>query len=308
MSSQPIERELRVMGSTAILQVHGGTVEMLDRAEFRLRELESLWSRFRSDSDITRANQAAGHPVVVHEDTLAIVARALDACRQTEGRFDITMLPALLAAGYTRSTVDDSLAPIVPGTLIGQSALVRFDYAASTITVPEFSAIDLGGIGKGFAADIVAEELMEGGAAGVVVNVGGDIAVLGRPADDPTGEPLWIMGVEDPHHPPAHVAVFRLVTGGAATSGTAVRKWTTADGSTAHHLIDPVHSQPARHGIVSATVIANDAATAEVCATAAMMMSAEAAIAWLDGILLAGLIVTESGDVLRTNTLKDFLV
>jgi thiamine biosynthesis lipoprotein len=308
MSSQPIERELRVMGSTAILQVHGGTVEMLDRAEFRLRELESLWSRFRSDSDITRANQAAGHPVVVHEDTLAIVSRALDAWRQTEGRFDLTMLPALLAAGYTRSTVDDSLAPIVPGTLIGQSALVRFDYAASTITVPEFSAIDLGGIGKGFAADIVAEELMEAGAAGVVVNVGGDIAVLGRPADDPAGETLWIMGVEDPHHPPQHVAVFRLVTGGAATSGTAVRKWTTADGSAAHHLIDPVDSQPARHGILSATVIANDAATAEVCATAAMMMPAEQAVAWLDSSSLAGLIVTESGDVLRTNSLKDFLV
>ena len=303
MSTEPIERELRVMGSRCYLVVHGGTVEMLDRAEFRLRELESLWSRFRDDSDITRANQAAGQPVHVHEDTLAVVSRALDAWRQTAGRFDITVLPALLAAGYTHSTVDDSAAPFVSGSRIGQSALVQVNFTDSTLTVPVFGAIDLGGIGKGFAADIVAEELIEAGAIGALVNVGGDLAALGRPGNDE----VWIMGIEDPRDPPHHVAVFRLLTGGVATSGTTIRKWTKVDGSSAHHLINPANSQPSQAGIATATVIAADAATAEAYATAAMMLPAAEGVAMLDCVHLAGLVFTTNGDVIRTNTLKDFL-
>ena len=302
MTSAPLERALKVMGSRAVIVVHGGTEAMLDSAEERLHQLESLWSRFRQDSDVTRANRAAGTPVVVHEDTLAIVRRAVDGWQQTTGRFDITTLPALLAAGYTHSTVDDSPAPQLAATRGGVCGLVRLDYAESTITVPEGAAIDLGGIGKGFAADIVAEELIEAGATGALVNLGGDITALGTPSDNN----IWVLGIEDPRHAPDHVAVFRLEHGGVATSGTTVRHWTNSDGTRAHHVIDPATALPAAHGITTATVIANDTATAEVFATAAMMLSGDDAVAMLEGVKLAGLVVTDDGRVLRTATLKDF--
>lgn len=290
------------MGSKAHVVVHGGTETMLDTAEQRLHELESLWSRFRPDSDVTRANRAAGTPVVVHEDTLAIVRRAIDGWQQTTGRFDITTLPALLAAGYTHSTVDDAPAPQLRATRGGVCGLVRLDYEASTLTVPEGAAIDLGGLGKGFAADIVAEELMEAGATGALVNMGGDITALGTPSDNN----IWVLGIEHPHRAPEHVAVFRLEHGGVATSGTTVRHWTNPDGSRAHHVIDPATSLPAAHGITTATVIAADTATAEVFATAAMMLSGDDAVAMLDGVKLAALVVTDDGRVLRTATLKGF--
>lgn len=302
MTTEPIERELRVMGCRGYLLVHGGSDELLDRAEQRLIELESLWSRFLPASDITRANRAAGSPVVVHEDTLAIVSRAIDGWQQTTGRFDIATLPALLASGYTHSTVDDSLAPAVPGTHGGGSALLRVDYTNSTLTVPAGSAIDLGGIGKGFAADVVAEELIEAGVTGALVNLGGDIAVLGRPVDTD----VWFLGIEHPFRAPEHVARFRLHTGGVATSGTTVRRWVRPDGTTAHHVIDPTTSHPTTSGVTTATVIANDAATAEVFATAAMMLGGDEAVALLEGVRLAGLVVTDDGIVHRTSTLKDF--
>ncbi|MDO8364488.1 MAG: FAD:protein FMN transferase [Actinomycetota bacterium] len=301
--ARPVQRDFRVMGCQAHVVVHGGTEAMLDHAEARLRELESLWSRFRDDSDITRANTAAGLPVQVHEDTLAVVARALDAWRQTDGRFDITMLPALLQHGYTHSAVGTHApAPSVPGTRVGLSAGVRTDFEAGTLTVPATTAIDLGGIGKGFAADIVAEELIEMGATGALVNVGGDLAALGTPSDDTS----WYLGIEDPRNPPAHVAVLRLQTGGLATSGTTIRTWTASDGTTAHHLIDPTSSRPSASGVVTATVIAADAATAESFATSAMMLPAAEAAAMLDRVGLAGLLVTTDGEVVRTSTLKDF--
>ena len=164
------------------------------------------------------------------------------------------------------------------------------------------TAIDLGGIGKGFAADIVAEELIEAGATGALVNVGGDLVVLGHPSDDTS----WYVGIEDPRRPPQHIARLRLLTGGLATSGTTIRKWTQADGTAAHHLIDPDRAAPSVAGIVTATVIAADAATAEAFATAAMMLPGAEAMAMLERVQLAGLAVDDQGCVFETSTLKDF--
>lgn len=296
------ERSFKVMGTDAYLVVHGGTDALLDLAEARLRQLESLWSRFLPDSDVTRANQAAGRPVVVHPDTLAVVARSIDAWRYTQGWFDITVLPALLASGYTQSMVDNAAAPTVPGRRVGMTSMVQVDYDAGTLTVPATSAIDLGGIGKGMAADIVAEELVEQGATGVVVNIGGDLVVLGTPAN----ELSWTIGIEHPLDPPSQVAQLSVDHGGVATSGVAARHWTTVDGRFAHHLIDPVRGVPSTTHTVSVTVLAADGATAESFSTAAMMVEAPAAVAVLESFGLAGLLVTDDGQVFRTSTLKDF--
>jgi thiamine biosynthesis lipoprotein len=168
--------------------------------------------------------------------------------------------------------------------------------------VPASTAIDLGGIGKGFAADIVAEDLIEAGAGGALVNVGGDLAVLGHPSDDTS----WYLGIEDPSNPPSHVALLRLETGGVATSGTTIRRWATPGGGTTHHLIDPHRLQPSTTTLETATVIASDAATAETFATAAMMLDGPAAVAMLERVGLAGLVVDHNGAVLRTITLKEF--
>jgi thiamine biosynthesis lipoprotein len=304
VATAPLQRNLRVMGCSSYIVVHGGTPAMLDQAEARLRELESWWSRFLPTSDITLANLANGQPVRVHPDTLAVVSRALDAWRQTEGRFDITVLPALLAHGYTHSTVTHAAAPTIPGRRVGMSGMVRVDYEASTLTVPVLSAIDLGGIGKGMAADIVAEELVEAGATGALVNLGGDLAVQGVPVDDSS----WFLGIEDPRNPPHHVAMLRLQAGGVATSGTTIRRWVTDAGADAHHLIDPTLGRPTASGVVTATVLAADAATAEAFATAAMMLPGDAAMAMLEHVHLAGLAVDDRGTVFTTSTLKDFTV
>ena len=298
----PFQRDFRVMGCASFLVVHGGSEDLLDLGEARLRELESLWSRFLDDSDITRANRAAGTPVVVHEDTLAVVRRAIDAWRQTGGSFDITTLPALVEAGYTHSSIDHSAAPALHAHRVCMSEWIEVDYDTSTLKVPLGSAIDLGGIGKGFAADIVAEDLIEAGATGVVVNVGGDLRVIGSPVDDTS----WYLGIEDPHHVPNHITTMRLHDGGVATSGTTIKRWTAADGSSAHHLIDPRTGRPSTSTALTATVLAADAATAEAFATAAMKLTGAEAAAMLDSVGLAGLVIDTDGTVHRTATMKDF--
>ena len=299
-----VQRSFRVMGCAAHVEITDGTEAMLDHAESRLRELESLWSRFILDSDISRANRAAGTPVDVAAETVAVVRRAIEAWKQTHGAFDITVLPALLHHGYTHSASAGQPAPRVSRRVIGVSGAISADVIAGTLTVPAGAAIDLGGIGKGYAADMVTEELLGLGAAGALVNIGGDIAVRG---DSPTPSGSWVLGIEDPLTAPGHTAIVSIRSGGIATSGTTVRRWSTSSGETAHHLIDPRTARPAATCLLTATVIASDAATAESFATAAMMKDGRSAIQLLDLVGLAGLAVADDGTVFRTASLEAFL-
>ena len=297
-----LEKSFQVMASQSFLQLHGASEEQAQWAIDRLRELERQWSRFLPDSDITRANQAAGTPVSVQPDTLAVVARGIEGWRQTNGLFDLTMLPAVVDIGYSASVLDHSSAPSVPGRVVGLTSFIGIDYDAGTLTVPAGSAIDLGGIGKGMAADIVAEELIEQGVAGVAVNLGGDMVALGTPSNDSS----WFVGVADPFDPKDQLMQLRLDCGGLATSGTTVRTFTGIDGSLRHHIVNPTTGRSSSTELVAATVLASDAATAEIFATAAMMGSAVAAVELVESVGLAGVFVRDNGDVVVTSTLKDF--
>jgi FAD:protein FMN transferase len=299
---EPLQVSFQAMGCTVHVVVHGGRPDMLATAERRIREYEALWSRFIDTSDITVANRAAGTPVRVHEDTLSVVTRAVVGCRQTTGSFDITVLPRLLDEGYTHSVITKAPAPAVTATRIGASAEIVIDIEHSTLTVPLGAALDLGGIGKGFAADVVAEDLVADGALGALVNIGGDLAVCGVPG---VGE-SWYLGIEDPADRPNHLTCLRLGAGGVATSGTTVRKWVAPDGTAAHHIIDPSTSKPSRGGLLIVTVIAGDAATAEIFAKAAMMLDGPRAMAMLTAAGLAGLCVGDDGVVHRSETLAAF--
>ena len=296
------EVAFEVMASQSYVQVHGGAGDLAEWAVDRLRELEQWWSRFLPDSDITRANLAAGAPVGVHPDTLAVVARGIEGWRQTNGLFDLTVLPALLDMGYTNSVTTDAPAPLVPGRVIGMTGFIGVDYTAGTLTVPATTALDLGGIGKGMAADIVAEELIERGATGAVVNLGGDMVVLGEPSNDAS----WFVGIANPFNPEQQVLQLRLQNGGLATSGTSVRTWTGIDGTRRHHIVSPQTARSADTSLVAATVLASDAATAEIFATAAMMGSADDAVSLVESVGLAGVFICNNGDIVITSTLKDF--
>jgi thiamine biosynthesis lipoprotein len=204
--------------------------------------------------------------------------------------------------GYTASVADQSVAPLVPGRVLGMTGFIGVDYEAGTLTVPVNAAIDLGGIGKGMAADIVAEELIEQGATGVAVNLGGDMVTLGVPSNDAS----WYVGVANPFDPTEQVMQLRLDCGGLATSGTTVRTFTGIDGTRRHHIVNPSTGRSSATELVAATVLASDAATAEIFATASMMGSAAAAVELVESVGLAGVFIRDNGDVVITSTLKDF--
>jgi FAD:protein FMN transferase len=215
------ELRFQAMGSDVHVLVVNGPPDLLQLARDRVQELERRWSRFRPDSEISRLNTLAGSPVHVSPATLGLIRRALQGARVTGGRYDPTVLGDLLRAGSDRTFEQLGNAHAAGESPLGRGwAEIVVDPAGSAVTLPAGAGIDPGGIGKGYAADLLVEELRSAGAAGVCVNLGGDLRVDGQA---PGGE-SWVVAIQHPLRP-TPAATVTLDRGAIATSSGVRRAW-----------------------------------------------------------------------------------
>lgn len=263
------ERRGRAMGSTLQIVATGPTPKLsavMDWATARIDRLESRWSRFLPDSEVSRINRSGGSPVAVSEETIHLVDRALEARALSAGRFDPLMLGALTASGYDitfSSLLRRDRRP--EATEVIDVGEVVVDEIASTVRITGSLRIDPGGIGKGLAADLVTAGMIERGARGALVNLGGDLRCRG---EAPGGDG-WVIEIGDDVAgvPPR---VLALAAGGVASSTCRRRRWVcdTAEGPAAcHHLLDPITRRASPHAAALVTVVAGSAADAEWIAT-----------------------------------------
>lgn len=281
-----------LMGSTAEL-MFDGPATLAPRAFERLRALEHSWSRFLPDSELNRLHERPEQWVRVSHELFTALRWCGRLHEETEGRFDPSIRTALEQWGYDRTFWDiDETAPVptsTPTRGLGGMQLRRDDEA---VWLPAGLRLDLGGIGKGLAADLLAGELLGMGAAGAYVCMGGDIAVAGDVPDGGWQVPL--------HHPDTDLPFdhFPLHCGGLVMSTTRMRSWQRGDGSTAHHLIDPTTGAPADTDVVAVAVAALSAARAEALAKAVVVAGSTKGVELLESFGVDGWIVTETG-VLR---------
>jgi thiamine biosynthesis lipoprotein len=270
-------RTFRAMGTDVELLVDAGQADdALDAAEREFHRLEAILSRFCEDSELSRLNRDGW--IAAGPDLLRVVELALAARESTGGRFDPTVHDALVAAGYDRSFED------VPEDADGRArtpapAAGRVVVEGTRIVLGHGVRLDLGGIGKGYAAERAAELLAPAGPC--LVNAGGDIATRGG---------SWPVGVETGDEP-----LTRERAGGAlATSGRDRRRW-RRDGRELHHLIDPVTGEPSASDVLRVTVVAGDAVEAEVRAKSLFLAGARRATAEADAAGMPSVFVMEDG-------------
>ncbi len=298
------DTEFPSMGSTARLLILGGPPGLPGIARRRLGELEARWSRFESTSELCKINAAGGAPVMVSRDTYDVIALAVEAWRGTNGRFDPTVLDALEWAGYDRDfdaisrRGEADLHGAAPGAAAGCGDVEMLPLLTA-VQIPAGVHLDLGGIGKGRAADLLTTELLAAGAEGVCVNLGGDVRVSGTPPEAAG----WQVDL-DPTLAPGRS--FRLGEGAVATSTRLRRAWTRG-GAPQHHLVDPVAGRPAWSGLAAVTVLAQSAAAAEVLAKAAFVAGPAAGAELLHAHHVTGLFVHDDGHLEELAGLSPFI-
>ncbi len=297
----------QAMGTTGLVQIHGPRSRTTGHQAVALIEaLERRWSRFLPNSDVSRINRSNGHPVAVHSTTAELLELALAAWRSTEGLFSPFLQLAMKDVGYRRSwsapsvltartTLGRRYHPITPSDL---PCPLRIEHSPTTATLEWGAGVDLGGIAKGHAADLVVHAVMAAGADGVLVDIGGDIA-FGSNGSDEQETASWRIDIDDPFQPGTVLDSFTASSGGVATSSTLRRCWLAADGTLSHHLIDPVTGWSSTTATASVSVVADSCTNAEVLTKQLLLMDATSAAAKALSLGVDALIVDREGRVKR---------
>jgi len=222
--------------------------------------MHDRFTRFEPNSELSRLNASAGRWSSVSSEMEALLRESLRAFDISDGLVNVAVLPALLAAGYTRDFAAGPTATTAAPRIRPLPEVLQLRPGEARLA--EGASLDLGGIAKGWLADRLAADL----GRNVLVNLCGDLCARGGGA---TGEG-WPVGFGG--------KTLLLMDLGAATSGTTKRAW---EGG--HHLIDPRTGLPAKTDLSEVSVLAATATDAEIYAKVALLLGASAAPKWLEG-------------------------
>jgi thiamine biosynthesis lipoprotein len=289
-----------VFGTTAVLVVTDpaalGTSRSIVDAE--LAAVDEACNRFRPDSELSRLNRSTGELSPISALFAALIAEALRAAELTDGAVDPTVAQALVSAGYDRDFAelgDRTVSPASqPGPVPGWRS-VWLDPDRPAVKLACGAQLDLGSTAKAWAADRCARLVAERADCGVLVSLGGDVAIAGIPPGDG-----WHVRVTDDHAAGADAPgqTITLRSGGLATSSTTVRSWAAADRQQ-HHIINPWTGEPARSCWRTVSVAAATCTDANIASTASII-KAEAALDWLAEAGLPARLVRHDGSVETT--------
>lgn len=285
-----------------------GKEDLIKDAFSYARSLENMLSRTVAGSEVSAFNSMSpGDKLEISETTAAVVERGLAYGQTSGGLFDITI------GSLTELWNFSAAQPVVPGSDAIEAALLPVGYlTVAFMRDPETGAfllakqnpathIDLGGIAKGYIADMVAAFLQESGVASGIVNFGGNVMTIGSKAD---GSP-WVIGVEKPFSGEEGeplgtrelIGTVSVAGGSVVTSGTYERKF-FEEGKLYYHILDPGTGYPRETDLMSVTIIGASSADCDALSTICLMMGLDQGTALIESMQgYEAIFITEDGTI-----------
>ena len=306
-----IEKEKLLMGTIVQIKapvgVNGNAREVgeaIDKAFAEIARVEGIFSVYDPASEISKINRLdKGEALKISAEAFNLIDKAIEYSAKTDGAFDITVKPLIdiWAKAKTHGRVPSEEYIKLAAGKVGRSAVV-LDKAGLTISFEKDGmALDLGGVAKGYGVDRAIAILKENGIKDAIVNSGGDVYCLGaRSKRQP-----WSVGIRHPRDSDRIFLEIKLKDKAVDTSGD-YEKYYILDGKRYSHIIDPRSGRPIGDKVLSASVIADDATTADILATALCVLGRDglSIISKLGG--LDSVVVTKEGNNFVTNMTEGF--
>jgi thiamine biosynthesis lipoprotein len=285
----------RAMAAENEVQVHSEDLRFAETASAlaiaEVQRIESKYSRYRAMSIVSRINAQAGREAVeIDPETRGLLQFASECHRQSDGAFDVTSGVLRRAWRFDSGRVpsERDLAP-----LLDRIGWERVELTETKVRLPdEGMEIDFGGFGKEYAVDRAALVLRQMGAESALVNLAGDLAILGP---QPDGSP-WRVGIRHPRRDDTLLAKLPVHAGGLATSGD-YERFIEVDGTRHCHILDPRTGRSVQ-GFQSVTVHGASCLVAGSASTIAMLKGERAGLEWLETLGLSFLCVRGNGEVI----------
>lgn len=271
----------------------------LTAASEEIHRLDALLAADGPDSDIAKANGSMGQSVTLAPESAELLKQALELCADTSGALDLTIYPIMRLWGF------DTKAYRVPeevelATLLGFVGYSAIELEDDQLTVPAGMELDLGAVGKGYAADRIVELWEEMGVKSGLLNLGGNVQCLGAKPDGSD----WIIGIRDPADENATLCTVTGRDMAVVTSGP-YQRYFEENGKTYHHIMDPTTARPSESGAVSVSVIGPSGLQCDALSTALFVMGqARATDYWRQRHDFDFIYYTEDGTLLYTSGLE----
>lgn len=283
---------------------------LLDKPFEKIKELNNSLNSFDAGSDLALIKENAGvQPVVVSEATYRIIEKGIEYSKMSDGYFDATAGPLIDLWGIHSPEVKESPTP----DLIAE-AQKKIDYRKIVLNPDDHSVyltdpgmiINLGSVSKGYIADQVMAVIREEGVKHAIVNLGGNVLVMGGKADNTN----FGVGVEDPNDPGnGYIGVVSIKDGSIVTSGDYQRYFTDAAGRKYHHILDPFTGYPSDSGLTQVTVVTKDSVDGDGLTTTLFLLGLDKGLALVEKMPgVEAIFVTKDNRVIASKGLKDIFV
>lgn len=307
LESSPLSKQNFVLGTVARITLYDHqSDELLEQAFSKLSELENTLSINKTNTLIDKINENSGiAPVEVDEETYSLIEKGIHYSELTSGAFDITVGPLvkLWNIGFADFKVPTAteIAETLP--LLNYEFITLDPTNHSVYLEKKGMQLDLGGIGKGYAADEVASLLKENGVEHAIIDLGGNIFALG----DKPGNKLWTIGVQDPFNPRGKsLGTLQVANKSLVTSGIYERFNTAEDGTRYHHILNPSTGYPFENEISGVSIISDSSTDGDALSTSTFALGVKEGLAFiesLDGI--DAIFVTTDKKVYLTSGVKE---
>ncbi|MBZ4673857.1 MAG: ApbE family lipoprotein [Spirochaeta sp.] len=303
---EPESQSFLMLGTVCTITIYDHPSEEAFSAAFdRIREIENHMSLHTDSSEIALVNANAGKEAVqVSPDTFAVIGKALEIARLSEGAFDPTIAPLVQAwdigGENARRPPDEEIAALLP--LVDYTKVILEPETREVYLPVEGMALDLGGIAKGYAADEVKQILLDHGVDKAIVNLGGNVLTLGRKVDGS----LWRIGIQDPDDGRgAYVMIVELDDTSLVTSGP-YERFLELEGEIYHHILDTTTGFPVESDFTSVSIITQSSFLADALSTSVYALGYEKGmdlINSLDGV--QAVFLTDDKEVVLSEKASD---
>lgn len=282
-SNQLVTKTIFKFDTVINLKIYGDdeAEKHLVKIEQMLDDIDEQINMSNENSEIHAINQAAGKQAIkVSKGTFDLVKVSVEYAEDTQGAFDpsIGSLVSLWKIGNGGEHVPDADQILQAKSLVNYHDIIM-DEANSTIKLAkEGMSLDLGGIGKGYAADLVADYLHEEQIESAIIDLGGSsIIAIGS---KPSGEP-WRVGLQDPDRERGEQLALIQLDNETIDSSGVYERFFMENGVRYHHILDPKTGFPTQNGIKSVTIVGGTATDADVLSTAVVVMDLEEGMAYM---------------------------
>nr|WP_066191994.1 MULTISPECIES: FAD:protein FMN transferase [Gracilibacillus] len=306
LTDKPYEETEFLLGTVVTVKIYDEEKEaVLDKTFDRVRELEDKITMNEDGSEVNEINQQAGkQPVPVSDDVYSVIEAGKNYSELADGSFDITIGPITglwnIGMDNARKPTEEEIDQVLPLVHYEQVAL---DQADQSVLLQEANMLlDLGAIAKGYIADEIVQLLEEQGVTTAIIDLGGNIYVLG---DQPSGG-QWTVGIQNPFMDRGEtVGKLMTVNQSIVTSGI-YERYLEVDGQRYHHLLDPKTGYPFDGELASVSIISDDSIDGDALSTILFSKGLQAGMEFIEEFEgVEAIFITKDKEVYTTEGLVD---